>query len=150
MAIEAVTALAAKEIGVQAVREAATQVASEIAQKMATEAGTQGAGREIQTAMMERQTMQEGFRIGEMPESKGEGREVFKQMEADTAEELRNKLDAEEIRPQQESEAIHLPQSPSHDHVCPSRDITKPARRTYLEDHACEACRPLDAEDGPA
>lgn len=111
MAIEAVAALAAKEIGVQAAREAATQAAREIAQKMAIEPGMQRAGREIQTAMMERQAMQEGFRIGEMPESKGEGREVFKQMESDTAEELRSKLDAEEIRPQQESEAIHLPQS---------------------------------------
>lgn len=105
MAIEAVAALAAKEIGVQAAREAATQAANEIAQKMAAEAGTQGAGREVQTAMMERQTMQEGFRIGEMPETKGEGREGFKQMETDAAEELRSKLDDGVIRPEAEDSA---------------------------------------------
>ena len=103
MAIEAVAAIAAKEVAVQAAREAATQAAREIAQKMATEAGAQGAGNELQTAMMERQTMQEGFRIGEMQEAKGEGREFLKQKEADSAEELRGKLDAEEVRPEEET-----------------------------------------------
>lgn len=96
MAIEAVAALAAKELGVQAAREAAIQAAREIAQKMAAEAGMQGSGREVQTAMMERQAMQEGFRIGEMPETKGEGRELCRQKEAEAAEELRGKIDAGE------------------------------------------------------
>lgn len=95
MAIEAVAAIAAKEVAVEAAKEAALQSAREIAQKMATEAGAQGSGPELQTAMMERQAMQEGFRIGEMPETKGEGRELAKQREADAAEELRGKLDDE-------------------------------------------------------
>lgn len=99
MAIEAVAAIAAKEVAVEAAKEAALQSAREIAQKMANEAIGHG-GNELQTAMMERQTMQEGFRIGEMPETKGEGREVLKQREADAAEELRGKLDAEESRPE--------------------------------------------------
>lgn len=100
MAIEAVTALAAKEIGVQAAREAAMQAAREIAQKMAAEAGAQGAGREVQTAMMEHQSMQEGFRIGEMPE-KSEDREILKQREVDVAAELQEKLHPEgtEVKP---------------------------------------------------
>ena len=107
MAIEAVAAVAAKEVAVQAAREAVTQAAREIAQKMATEAGTQGAGNELQTAMMERQTMQDGFRVGEMSEGKGEGREFLKQKENDTAEELRGKLDAEEVRPETENTPVH-------------------------------------------
>ena len=74
MAIEAVAAIAAKEVAVEAAKEAALQAGREIAQKMATEAGAQGAGNELQTAMMERQTMQDGFRVGEMSEGKGEGR----------------------------------------------------------------------------
>ncbi len=110
MAIEAVAAVAAKEVAVQAAREAAMQAAREIAQKMATEAGAQGAGNELQTAMMERQTMQEGFRVGEMPETKGEGRELLKQKEADAADELRGKLDADEARPEAENAAE--PESP--------------------------------------
>ena len=94
MAIEAVAAIAAKEVAVEAAKEAAVQAAREIAQKMAAEAGGQG-GRELQHAMMERQTIQEDFRVGEMPETKGEGRELAKQREADAAEELRGKLDDE-------------------------------------------------------
>ena len=82
MAIEAVAAIAAKEVAVEAAKEAAVQAAREIAQKMAAEAGGQG-GRELQHAMMERQTMQEGFRIGEMPDTTEEGREFLKQKEAD-------------------------------------------------------------------
>lgn len=101
MAIETVAAIAAKEVAVEATKEAALQSAREIAQKMATEAGAQGSGPELQTAMMERQTMQEGFRIGEMPETKGEGREILKQRENDAAEELRGKLDSEETRPEE-------------------------------------------------
>ena len=107
MAIEAVAAVAAKEVAVQAAREAVTQAAREIAQKMATEAGTQGAGNELQTAMMERQTMQDGFRVGEMSEGKGEGREFLKQKETDAAEELRGKLDAEEVRPETENTPVN-------------------------------------------
>lgn len=103
MAIEAVAAVAAKEVAAQAAKEAVTQAAREIAQKMATEAGAQGAGNELQTAMMERQTMQEGFRLGEMPESKGEGREFLKQKETEAADELRGNLDTEEIRPETEN-----------------------------------------------
>ena len=99
MAIEAVAAAAVKEVAVQAAREAVTQVAREIAQKMAAEASAQSAGSEMQTAMMERQAMQEGFRIGEMPETNGEGRGILKQMELNTADELRGKLDAEETQP---------------------------------------------------
>lgn len=95
-AIEAVAAAAAKEVAVQTAREAATQAAREIAQKMVSDAGTQGIGNEMQTAMMERQTIQEGFRVGEMPETKGEGREIFRQKESDAAEELRGKFEAEE------------------------------------------------------
>ena len=100
MAIEAVAAIAAKEVAVEAAKEAALQSAREIAQKMATEAGTQSAGSELQTAMMERQTTQDGFRVGEMPDAKGEGRELAKQREADAAEELRGKLNAEETQPE--------------------------------------------------
>lgn len=95
-AIEAVAAAATKEVAVQTAREAATQAAREIAQKMVSDAGTQGIGNEMQTAMMERQTIQEGFRVGEMPETKGEGREMFRQKESDAAEELRGKFEAEE------------------------------------------------------
>jgi hypothetical protein len=100
MAIEAVAAIAAKEVAVEAAKEAALQSAREIAQKMAAEAGTQSTGSELQNAMMERQAMQEGFRVGEMPETKGERRELAKQREVDAAEELRGKLDAEETRPE--------------------------------------------------
>ncbi len=107
MAIEAVAAVAAKEVAVQAAREAVTQAAREIAQKMATEAGAHGAGNELQTAMMERQTMQDGFRVGEMSEGKGEGREFLKQKEADAAEELRGKLDTEEFRPETEDTPVN-------------------------------------------
>ncbi|MBQ6338805.1 MAG: DNA/RNA non-specific endonuclease [Kiritimatiellae bacterium] len=95
MAIEAVAAVAVKEIAVEAAKEAAVQAAREIAQKMATEAAGQGRS-ELQAAMMERQTIQDGFRIGEMPETKGEVREIFKQKESGAVEELREKLDAEE------------------------------------------------------
>ena len=107
MAIEAVAAIAAKEVAVEAAKEAALQAGREIAQKMATEAGAQGAGNELQTAMMERQTMQDGFRVGEMSEGKGEGREFLKQKEADAAEELRGKLDAEEVRPETENTPVN-------------------------------------------
>ena len=96
MAIEAVAAIAAKEVAIEAAKEAELQAAREIAQKMATEAGAQGSGAELQTAMLERQTMQEGFRVGEMPETKGEGREILKQRESDAAEELIGKLDNDE------------------------------------------------------
>ena len=98
MAIEAVAAIAAKEVAVQAAKEAALQAGREIAQKMATDAGVQNAGSELQNAMMERQTMQDGARIGEMPETKGEGREILKQRESAAAEELRGKLEAEETQ----------------------------------------------------
>ena len=97
MAIEAVAAVAVKEIAVEAAKEAAVQAAREIAQKMATEVAGQGRN-ELQAAMMERQTIQDGFRIGEMPETKGEVRELLKQRESDAVEELRGKLDAEEPR----------------------------------------------------
>ena len=99
MAIEAVAAIAAKEVAVEAAKEAAVQAAREIAQKMASEAGGQG-GRELQYAMMERQTMQEGFRIGEMPDTTEEGREFLKQKESDAIEELRGKFNAEETQPE--------------------------------------------------
>lgn len=93
MAVEAIAAVAAKEVAVVAAKEAAIHAAREIAQKAAMEAvGTSGRS-EIQTAMLERQTMQEGFRIGEMPETKGEGREVLKEKETAAAEELRGKLE---------------------------------------------------------
>lgn len=95
MALEAVAAVAVKEIAVEAAKEAAVQAAREIAQKMATELAGQGRN-ELQAAMMERQTIQDGFRIGEMPETKGEVRELLKQRESDAVEELRGKLDAEE------------------------------------------------------
>ena len=102
-AIEAITATAVKEVAVQAAREAATQAAREIAQKMVADAGAQGAGNEMRTALMERQTMQEGFRVGEMPETKGEGREMFRQKESDAVEELRGKFEAEETQPEIDS-----------------------------------------------
>ena len=100
MAIEAVAAIAAKEVAVEAAKEAALQSAREIAQKMATEAGTQSAGSELQTAIMERQTVQESFHVGEIPETKGGGRELAKQREADAVEDLRDKLNAENARPE--------------------------------------------------
>lgn len=103
MAIEALAAVAAKEVGVAAAKEAAMQAAHEIAQKMATEAWAQGTGKELQTAMMERQAMQEGFRVGEMLETKGEGREMLRQRESDAAEELSGKFDAEGFRPEEEN-----------------------------------------------
>ena len=99
MAIEAVAAVAAKEIAVKAVKEAAVQAAREIAQKMATEVTGQGRN-ELQVAMMESQTIQDGFRVGEMPETKGEAREILKQKESDAVEELRDKLDADETQPE--------------------------------------------------
>lgn len=99
MAIEAIAAVAVKEVAVAAAKEAAVQAAREIAQKMAVETGGQ-AGRELQHAMIERQTMQEGFRVGEMPESKGEGRELAKKLESDAAEELRGKLAVEDTSPE--------------------------------------------------
>lgn len=95
MALEAVAAVAVKEIAVEAAKEAAVQAAREIAQKMATELAGQGRN-ELQAAMMERQTIQDGFRIGEMPETKGEAREILKQKESDAYEELREKLDSKE------------------------------------------------------
>lgn len=107
MAIEAVAAVAAKEVAVEAAKEAALQAGREIAQKMATDAGAQGAGNELQTAMMERQTMQDGFRVGEMSEGKGEGREFLKQKETDAAEELRGKLDTEEVRSETENTPVN-------------------------------------------
>ena len=105
MSISAAIAVVAKEVvvkevAVKAAKEAALQATREVAQKIATDAATQGAGKELQTAMMERQTMQEGFRTGEMPETKGEGRELAKQREADAAEELRGKLDGDETQPE--------------------------------------------------
>lgn len=94
MAIEAIAAVAAKEVAIGVTtKEAALQAAREIAQKMVNEVGAQKAGSELQTAMMERQAMQEGFRIGEMPENKGEGHEVLKEKEASAAEDLRGKLE---------------------------------------------------------
>lgn len=114
MAIEAVAAIAAKEAAVGAAKEAALQSAREIAQKMATEAGAQGSGPELQTAMMERQTMQEGFRIGEMPETKGEGREILKQRESDAAEELRGRLDTEETQPGEIAETHECAEAAEH------------------------------------
>ena len=105
MSISAVVAAVAKEVvvkevAVKAATEAALQATREVAQKIATDAATQGAGKDLQTAMMERQTMQDGFRTGEMPETKGEGREIAKQREADAAEELRGKLDVDETQPE--------------------------------------------------
>lgn len=104
MAIEAVAAVAAKEIAVEAAKEAAIQAAREIAQKMATEVAGQGRA-ELQTAMMERQTIQDGFRIGEMPETKGETGEILKQKESDAVEELRSKLDAGDTKPKAAEES---------------------------------------------
>lgn len=104
MSISAAIAVVAKEVVVKAAVESAKEVAlqatREVAQKIATDAAAQGAGKELQTAMMERQTMQDGFRTGEMPETKGEGREFAKQREADAAEELRGKLDDEGAQPE--------------------------------------------------
>ena len=94
MAVEAVAAVAAKEVVVEAAKEAALQAAREIAQKAVDVAGT--GKNDIQTAMMERQAIQEGFRIGEMPDTKGDGREVLKEKEASVAEELRGKYEGEE------------------------------------------------------
>lgn len=99
MAISAIAAVAAKEVVAHAAREAATQAAREIAQKMATESATQTAGHEIQASVMERQAVQDGFRVGEMPDAKGEGREVLKEKESDAADELRGKMDAEGGQP---------------------------------------------------
>ena len=95
MAIEAVAAIAVKEVAVAAAKEAAIQAAREIAQKMATEA-VGGSGNDVQVAMMERQALQEGFRVGEMPETKGEERELLKQKESDAVSELREKLGIED------------------------------------------------------
>lgn len=99
MAISAIAAVAAKEVVAHAAREAATQAAREIAQKMATESATQTAGREIQASVMERQAVQDGFRVGEMPDAEGEGREIFKEKESDAVDELRGKLDAGQTQP---------------------------------------------------
>ena len=109
MAIEAVAAVAAKEVAIgAATKEAALQAAREIAQKMVSEVGTQKAGNELQTDMMERQAMQEGFRIGEMSETKGDAREVLKEKEASAAEELRGKFDGAEIHDgEKEAKPIH-------------------------------------------
>ena len=108
MAVEAITTVAAKEVAVEAAKEAAIQAAREIAQKAAMEAAGTSGRSEIQTAMLERQTMQEGFRIGEMPESKGEGREALKEKETAAAEELRGKFDSEEIHDgENETKPIH-------------------------------------------
>ena len=93
MSISAAIAVVAKEVvvkaAVESAKEAAVQATREVAQKIATDAAAQGGGKELQSAMMERQTMQDGFRTGEIPETKGEGRELAKQREADAAEELR-------------------------------------------------------------
>ena len=147
MAIEAVAAIAAKEVAVQAAREAAMQAAREIAQKMAAETGAQGAGNELQTAMMERQTMQEGFRVGEMPETKGEGRELLKQKEADAADELRGKLDADEARPEAENAAeteSSEVQNPAESEV-PEADAAQEAAETQ---EAVETAETADAQEG--
>lgn len=69
---------------------------AEFAQRMGLEGCHQNSGSELQTAMMERQAVDEGFRIGEMPEEKGEGRELLKQKEVGAADELREKLDVVE------------------------------------------------------
>lgn len=104
MSISAAIAVVAKEVvvkaAVESAKEAAVQATREVAQKIATDAAAQGGGKELQSAMMERQTMQDGFRTGEMPETKGEGRELAKQREADAAEELRGKLDDEGTQPE--------------------------------------------------
>ena len=147
MAIEAVAAIAAKEVAVQAAREAAMQAAREIAQKMAAETGAQGAGNELQTAMMERQTMQDGFRVGEMPETKGEGRELLKQKEADAADELRGKLDADETRPEAENAAeteSSEVQNPAESEV-PEADAAQEAAETQ---EAVETAETADAQEG--
>lgn len=96
MALSLIAVAAAKEIGVQAVREAATQAAREIAQKMATESLNQAVGKELQSGILERQAVQDGFRVGEMPDAKGDGREVLKQRESESADNLCGKLDAGE------------------------------------------------------
>ena len=103
MAIEAIAAIAAKEVAVEVAKEAILQASREIAQKMAAEAGMQVARNELQTSLMERQTIQEGFRVGELSETKGEGRELLKLKEADAAEELRGKLAEAKIQPEEES-----------------------------------------------
>ena len=147
MAIEAVAAIAAKEVAVQAAREAAMQAAREIAQKMATETGAQGAGNELQTAMMERQAMQEGFRVGEMPETKGEGRELLKQKEADAADELRGKLDADEARPEAENAAdTESPevQNPAESEA-PEADAVQEVAETQ---EAVETAETAEAQEG--
>ena len=83
MSISAAIAVVAKEVVVKAAVESAKEVAlqatREVAQKIATDAAAQGGGKELQSAMMEHQTMHDGFRTGEMPETKGEGRELGKQ-----------------------------------------------------------------------
>ena len=82
---------------------------AEFAQRMSLDGGRQNSGSELQTAMMERQTVDEGFRVGEMPEEKGEGRELLKQKEAKAADELRGKFDAEDVRPTTDTAENHTP-----------------------------------------
>lgn len=146
MAIEAVAAVAAKEVAVQAAREAVTQAAREIAQKMAMEAGAQGAGNELQTAMMERQTMQEGFRLGEMPESKGEGREFLKQKETDAADELRGKLDADEVPPETETPEIQNPAESEVSKADVAQEVAE-SQETVESTELAEAQEGIDATE---
>lgn len=146
MAIEAVAAVAAKEVAVQAAKEAALQSAREIAQKMATDAVGQGKN-ELQTAMMERQSMQEGFRLGEMPEGKGEERELGKLREADAAEELRGKLDAEDAP----SETSSTPASESSDLQNPAEtEVTEAAAAQEVAEsqEAVESTELAEAQEG--
>lgn len=141
MAIEAVAAIAAKEVAVEAAKEAAVQAAREIAQKMATEAGGQG-GRELQHAMMERQTIQEGFRVGEMPDTKEEGREILKQKESDAVDELRKKLDVEESSFNSEGK-----ESEPHQEATAEKDICN-VTESEQKDATWDDCRCDETKNG--
>ena len=131
MAIEALAAAAVKEVGVQSAREAANLAVREINQKMAAEMAGQGRT-ELQTAMVERQAMQENFRIGEMPDAKGEARELLMQQEADAAEELRGKLDSAENP--SESRDTQSVQSPELSQSDPESNEQQAASECKLEE----------------
>ena len=146
MAIEAVSVVAAK-VATEAAREAALQAAREVAQKMATEAGAQSAGSELQTAMMERQSLQEGFRIGEMSETKGEGRELLRQKEADASEELKSKLDNEEIKPEAETNPETETPSPEMNHPPEASEAVEPQESVEIQE-AAEQSELAEAQNG--
>ena len=147
-AIEAVAATAVKEVAVQAAREAATQAAREIVQKMAAEAGAQGAGNEMQTVMIERQTMQEGFRVGEMPETKGDGREMLRQKESDAAEELRGKFEREETQPEENGSATETESTEVQSAVETDVQSAETAKEAMESQKVVESTELAEAQEG--